>query len=101
MLSATPGDFDQFVSAVGLMMRTQPNYTKEELGAIEVPVAIVLGAHDEFIKREHADYLADAIPDAGLVILPGVTHFAPIQRPKQFNEAALAFIAKVSTGRTN
>ncbi|OWK26004.1 hypothetical protein AJ87_47280 [Rhizobium yanglingense] len=64
MLSATPADFDQFVSAVGLMMRSQPNYTKEDLGAIKVSVTIALGEHDEFIKREHANYLADAIPGA-------------------------------------
>ncbi|MER8474616.1 alpha/beta hydrolase [Mesorhizobium sp. M1163] len=96
MLSATPGDFDQFVGAVGLMMRTQPNYTKEDLGAIKVPVVIALGEHDEFIKREHANYLADAIPGAELIILPGVSHFAPLQRPDEFNATALAFVAKVS-----
>ncbi len=96
MLSATPGDFDQFVGAVGLMMRTQPNYTKEDLGAIKVPVVIALGEHDEFITREHANYLADAIPGAKLIILPGVSHFAPLQRPDEFNATALAFIAKVS-----
>lgn len=96
MLSATPGDFDQFVGAVGLMMRTQPNYTKEDLGAIKVPVVIALGEHDEFIKREHANYLADAIPGAELLILPGVSHFAPLQRPDEFNATVLAFAAKVS-----
>jgi pimeloyl-ACP methyl ester carboxylesterase len=96
MLSATPGDFDQFVGAVGLMMRTQPNYTKEDLGAIKVPVVIALGEHDEFIKREHANYLADAIPGAELIIFPGVGHFAPLQRPDEFNATALAFVAKVS-----
>lgn len=96
MLSATPADFDQFVSAVGLMMRTQPNYTKQDLGAINVPVTIALGEHDEFIKREHANYLADAIEGAALIILPGVSHFAPLQRPDEFNATVLAFITKVS-----
>jgi pimeloyl-ACP methyl ester carboxylesterase len=96
MLSATPGDFDQFVGAVGLMMRTQPNYTKDDLGAIKVSVTIALGEHDEFIKREHANYLADTIPGATLIIFPGVSHFAPLQRPDEFNATVLAFIAKVS-----
>lgn len=96
MLSSTPADFDRFVSAVGLMMRTQPNYTKEDLGAIEVPVIVALGEHDEFIKREHANYLADAIPGAELIILPGVSHFAPLQRSDEFNATVLAFMAKVS-----
>ena len=95
-LSATPADFDQFVSAVGLMMRTQPNYTKEDLSAIKVPVIIALGEHDEFIKREHANYLADTIPGAALIILPDVSHFAPLQRPDEFNATVLTFISKIS-----
>lgn len=51
-LSATPGDFDAFVAAVSEMMRTQPNYGASELAAITVPVAIVQGEHDEFIRAE-------------------------------------------------
>jgi pimeloyl-ACP methyl ester carboxylesterase len=59
----------------------------------DVPVAIVLGEHDEFIKLEHAEYLARNIPKAELLILPNVSHFAPLQRPEDFNRAMLAFIA--------
>jgi pimeloyl-ACP methyl ester carboxylesterase len=50
--------------------------------------------HDEFIKRDHAEYLARSIPNAELVFLQGVSHFAPLQRPEQFNAAMLAFIGK-------
>jgi len=96
-ISPTPGDFDQFVSAVGLMMRTQPNYSKQDLGAIKVPVIIAIGEHDEFIKPEHAAYLANAVPGAGLVILPGVSHFAPLQRPDAFNATILSFLAELPT----
>ncbi|WP_434114556.1 alpha/beta fold hydrolase [Paraburkholderia caffeinilytica] len=94
-LSATPDDFDAFVGAVSEMMRTQPNYSAHDLAAIRVPVAIVQSEHDEFIKPEHADYLARSIPGAALVLLPGVSHFAPLQRPKEFNRVLLAFLKKV------
>jgi pimeloyl-ACP methyl ester carboxylesterase len=94
-LSATPGDFREFVEAVGLMQRTQPNYTAQDLAEVRVPVTIVQSEDDEFIKREHAEYLARSIPGADLVILPGVTHFAPLQRPEQFNATVLAFLRKV------
>ena len=94
-LSATPDQFDEFSNAVGLMQRTQPNYSADDLAQISVPVAIVHSEQDEFIKREHAEYLAQSIPDAELVILPGVSHFAPLQRPGQFNAAVLAFLDKV------
>ena len=39
-LSATPDEFDQFSEAVGLMQRTQPNYSAEDLRQIRVPVVI-------------------------------------------------------------
>lgn len=94
-LSSTPAQFDDFAAALGLMQQTQPNYSAQDLAQINVPVAIVQSEHDEFIKPEHAAYLAANIPKAILIELPGVSHFAPLQRPEQFNTAMLAFIHKV------
>jgi pimeloyl-ACP methyl ester carboxylesterase len=94
-LSATPDQFDEFSDAVSLMQKTQPNYSAHDLAEMSVPVAIVQSEHDEFIKREHAEYLARSIPHAEFVLLPGVSHFAPLQRPEQFNAAMLAFLGKV------
>lgn len=92
-LSATPEDFDAFVEAVGLMQRTQPNYTAEQLAAITVPVTVLHSDGDEFIRIEHARYLAETIPGAELEIMTGVTHFAPIQRPALFNAVMLEALA--------
>lgn len=94
-LSATPDQFEEFSNAVGLMQRTEPNYTAQDLAQITVPVTIVLGEHDEFIKREHAEYLARTIPGADFVLLAGVSHFAPLQRPDLFNHAVLTFLNQV------
>jgi pimeloyl-ACP methyl ester carboxylesterase len=93
-LSATPARFDAFRDAVGLMQRTQPNYSAADLARIRVPVTVVQSEHDEFIRREHAEYLAKSIPGAELRILAGVSHFAPLQRPEQFNSEVLAFLGK-------
>jgi pimeloyl-ACP methyl ester carboxylesterase len=94
-LSATPEQFDEFSDAVGLMQKTQPNFSAHDLAEISLPVAIVQSERDEFIKREHAEYLARNIPHAEFVLLPDVSHFAPLQRPEQFNAAMLAFLGKV------
>jgi len=96
-LSPTPDRFDEFSEAVGLLQRTQPNYSAEDLARIRVPVAIVQSEHDEFIKREHAEYLARSIPKAEFVYLTGVSHFAPLQRPEQFNATMLAFLGKIGS----
>ncbi|WP_025599425.1 alpha/beta fold hydrolase [Burkholderia sp. WSM2230] len=94
-LSATPEEFDAFVAAVSEMMRTEPNYAANDLARIRVPVLIVQSEHDEFIKPEHAEYLARSIPGAQLRVLAGVSHFAPLQRPALFSEVMLDFVARV------
>lgn len=96
-LSSTPDQFDSFSEAVGLMQRTQPNYSAQDLAHIQVPVMIVQSEHDEFIKREHAEYLTRSISNASFVLLPQVSHFAPLQRPEQFNAAILKFLGSVRT----
>ena len=96
-LSSTPDQFDSFSEAVGLMQRKQPNYSKQDLAKINVPVTIAYSEQDEFIKREHAEYLTQSIPNAEYILLPNVSHFAPLQRPELFNTMLLQFLSKVST----
>jgi len=93
-LSATPGQFETFFADVGVMMRSEPDYAPEELARISVPVAIVQSERDEFITSEHAEYLARTIPGAQFIELPGVSHFAPLQRPARFNAALLEFLGQ-------
>ena len=94
-LSPTPEQFDAFVEDVGLMQRTQPDYSADDLAEIRVPVTVAQSEHDEFIRREHAAYLAHSIPGATFVRLPGVSHFAPVQRPDVFNRAMLEFVEQL------
>ena len=94
-LSTTPDQFKAFAEAVGQMQKTEPNYSARDMADIHVPVAIAQSEHDEFIKPEHAEYLARSIPGAELILLPGVSHFAPLQRPEQFNSVIRAFLGKV------
>jgi pimeloyl-ACP methyl ester carboxylesterase len=94
------GDFDQLGDDLGEMQKTQPNLSQQQLATVKVPVLSVLGEHDEFIKRSHAQYLARSIPGARFELLEGVSHFAPIQRPQQFTDSVLRFLstARASQG---
>ena len=91
-LSATPTEFDSFVDQISKMWATQPNWTADDLKAITVPTWIVDGDRDEAIKRENTEFMAANIPNAGLLILPNVSHFAFLQDPKQFTDAVLHFM---------
>jgi pimeloyl-ACP methyl ester carboxylesterase len=98
-LSATPAQFDGLVKDVTQMQTTQPNFSKQDLMDIHVPVMIAQSEHDEFIKSEHARYLAQSIPGASLTLVRDVSHFAPLQRPDQFNELILEFLHKTSLNK--
>ncbi|MFC0401877.1 alpha/beta fold hydrolase [Paraburkholderia rhizosphaerae] len=98
-LSATPSKFDEFVQAVSTMQKTQPEWSARELAEVRVPVTIVHSEHDEFIRREHAEYLSRSIPGARWLLLDGVSHFAPLQRPEQFNRAIQAFLTQLDAAQ--
>ncbi len=92
-ISPTPGDYGAFVAEINKMWDSEPNWTKEQLSKIRVPTAIVLGDHDEAIKRDHTEYMASAIPSAKLIILKNVSHFAMLQDPEGYTKAVLGFLA--------
>jgi pimeloyl-ACP methyl ester carboxylesterase len=91
-LSATPQDFDAFVTAISEMWAKEPNYKPEDIAKITVPVTIADGEHDEAIVPSHTEMMAKAIPGAKLLIMPGVSHFAMWQRPDEFNQALVEFL---------
>jgi len=90
--SATPKEYDAFVEQISKMWASEPNWSDAQLAAITAPVLVVDGDHDEAIKREHTEYIAAAIPHAGLLILPNASHFAFLQDPELFNFAMLHFL---------
>ena len=91
-LSPSPEGWEALNAATGLMQKTEPNFSAAELNAISTRVALVLGEKDEFIKREHMEYLHRELPSSELIILPHVSHFAPWQRPELFNQTLLQFL---------
>lgn len=94
-LSATPDEFKVFAEAVGQMLKMHPNYSARDMADIEAPVAIVHSDNDEFIKAEHAEYIARSIRGSELILLSDVSHFAPLQRSEQFNRVLCSFLARV------
>ena len=60
--------------------------------SIRVPTIIADGDH-EAIKRQQTEEMAALIPNAGLLIQPGVSHFSMLQDPQQFNAKVLHFLA--------
>jgi pimeloyl-ACP methyl ester carboxylesterase len=68
------------------------------LHRIEVPTLIVSGTRDFFTPVATARALADAIPGARLVVLPGGTHYAAVEYPREVNEQLRVFLKEIGYG---
>ncbi|MBL0728227.1 alpha/beta fold hydrolase [Piscinibacter sp. HJYY11] len=91
-LSPTPGAFETLRAALQPLHQDEPHYSAGQLARVSVPVRVVHSEHDEFIRREHALYLARVIPGATFRELPSVGHLVPLQRPDVFDAAMLDFV---------
>ncbi|KAJ3514158.1 hypothetical protein NLJ89_g2532 [Agrocybe chaxingu] len=89
-----PGvDFMSFATKVATLEGTLPNWTDAQLAKIDGSKVTVAGAeHEEAVNLAVAPHLASVIPRSKLVILPDVSHFAPVQNPAQFTAAIEAFL---------
>jgi len=91
-LSPTPDQFVAFRKAIFEMWATEPHFTRQQLASIKVRAAIVIGDHDNVVRRSHTLYLTSIIPGAHLIILPDVSHFALLQDPATYVQTVLDFI---------
>ncbi|WP_430383288.1 3-oxoadipate enol-lactonase [Streptomyces sp. P10-4] len=56
---------------------------RDRLGGITVPTLLVAGRQDPATPPAHLREIADAVPAATLVELPGASHLAPAQCPRE------------------
>jgi 3-oxoadipate enol-lactonase len=62
---------------------------RDRLGEVRAPTLIVAGAEDVATPLDHAETLAEGIPGAKLVVVPGAAHLANLERPEPVTYAML------------
>ena len=94
-------DFDLAVAAMGRLtpqgyedaVRCLPTHdVRDALATIDVPTLVVVGELDPATPPGVARLLADGIPDARLVELPGIGHLTPNEAPREFNRLVREFL---------
>ncbi|MCF3123476.1 3-oxoadipate enol-lactonase [Streptomyces arenae] len=63
---------------------------RDALASVRVPTLVIAGREDPATPPAHAREIADAVPDACLVELPGASHLAPAERPDAVTAALRA-----------
>jgi pimeloyl-ACP methyl ester carboxylesterase len=92
-LAPDPSDYAAAMSKIIELWKTQPNWTLADLHRIRAKTLICAGEHD-LIRPEHTAALAQAIPGAELWIVPGATHGAMIEKPREVNPRVLEFLER-------
>ncbi|MFD2787645.1 alpha/beta fold hydrolase [Hymenobacter rubripertinctus] len=80
------------------MLLKYPQMTPAQLRAITAPVLVLAGEKD-IIREAHTRLIARSIPRGEVVILPGLTHYAPQENGPLFNETVLGFLRRQRLGQ--
>ena len=92
-LSPNPERWDEFIANITNMWATEPNYTWDELGTITTPILILDGELEEAIDLNQTKLMYFLIPGSTLHIIPGTGHFAFMEKPDEFNQIVLDYLA--------
>lgn len=76
---------------LGLMV-TDPNIDPDALRAVTQPVLVVVGERD-VVRPEHTDLIVSHLPDAQLLVIPGVGHMVPRDAAPELAEAVERFLS--------
>jgi pimeloyl-ACP methyl ester carboxylesterase len=86
-----PGHFPVIMKKIQTMITTEPHYTLADLRRVRARTLIIAGEHDMILRR-HTDALAGAIPGAKEIIVPGASHFGPLEMPEAYNAMVVKFL---------
>ncbi len=64
----------------------------DRLAEIGVPVLIISAEDDQLTPPKYADFLESAIPDATRSHVLDAGHIAPLEKPREVNQAIIAFL---------
>lgn len=89
MMSATPAS--GMVGALGAL-RDRPDSTELLPTLSGLPCLVLVGEDDEITPPARARAMAEAVPGARLVVIPGAGHLPPVERPSATTQALLEFL---------
>ncbi|NYI05159.1 bifunctional 3-oxoadipate enol-lactonase/4-carboxymuconolactone decarboxylase PcaDC [Allostreptomyces psammosilenae] len=69
---------------------------RAELASVTVPTLVVAGRDDPATPPAHARRIADGVPGASLLEIPGAAHLAGVERPEALTATLLAHLAETA-----
>lgn len=67
----------------------------EHLDQIDVPALVMVGAHDEPLLLDAADYLAERLSDLPALVIEDAAHLPSLEQPERFNTSLKGFLSAI------
>jgi len=67
-----------------------------ELANVRVPSLVIVGEEDASLPVPISQEIANALPNASLVVIPGAGHLSALEKPEAVTEAMLGFLDSLS-----
>ncbi|RFU37069.1 alpha/beta fold hydrolase [Actinomadura logoneensis] len=68
----------------------------DTLRGVKVPALVMVGGEDALSSEADARAMAEALPNAELLVVPRAGHLVPVEQPDLFNQAVTEFAAALS-----
>jgi 3-oxoadipate enol-lactonase len=91
MIRRQPGEA---IAAASLGLGERPD-SRPILPSIDVPTTVVVGSADTLTPPSMSEAMAEAIPEADLVVLDGAGHLSNLEAPEEFAEALRTLLRRV------
>lgn len=65
----------------------------ERLGEIQVPTLVVVGEQDQPLPPSYSREIAEALPNASLVVIEKAGHLSTLEQPEAVTSAMVSFLA--------
>jgi pimeloyl-ACP methyl ester carboxylesterase len=95
--------YDAMRMGPGTLLRTARDLLAEDvrgdLRSIPTPTLLIWGENDPLVPPSAGELMRAEIPDCRLFTLEGAGHVPMFDRPREFDEALLAFLAGETVGR--
>ena len=79
---------------VGELMAEVPVFGREEASTISAPTLLIHGTDSPKVLHAIVDRLRKAVPNSETSIISGAAHFPHFEKPQEFNDLVLGFLAK-------
>jgi pimeloyl-ACP methyl ester carboxylesterase len=70
--------------------------SRETASSLDVPALVIVGEKDVLTPPSEAEELAELLPIAQVVRLPGAGHLTPLEQPVRINDELIVFLSRVA-----